>query len=107
MYASLYFFYYPSFLGPLREKVQEWLRGYEKQTSTSCIIDVKLMKKLNEFPRSFICHNHSVNDIVNYDDEDLEVWELKAKRWARALFLIIKEENHLDSLLQVFFWPLS
>ncbi|XP_024987092.1 uncharacterized protein LOC112522227 isoform X1 [Cynara cardunculus var. scolymus] len=93
----------PDFLnygGPLREKVQEWLRGYEKQASTSCIIDTKLMKKLNEFPRSFIYHNHSGNDIVNYDDEDLEMWELKAKRWARALFLIVKEEHHLDSLLQ-------
>ncbi|KAJ9556344.1 hypothetical protein OSB04_010958 [Centaurea solstitialis] len=93
----------PDFLnygGPLRGKVQEWLRGYEKQASTSCVIDVKLMKKLNEFPRNFICHNHSAKDIVNYDDEDLEIWELKAKRWARALFLIIKEEHHLDSLLQ-------
>ncbi|CAI9292192.1 unnamed protein product [Lactuca saligna] len=82
--------------GSLREKGQEWLRGYKKQASTSS----KLMKKLNEFPESFINHNHSKNDIVNYDDEDMEMWELKAKRWAHTLFLILEEEHQLDSLFQ-------
>ncbi|KAL8244568.1 hypothetical protein R6Q59_010826 [Mikania micrantha] len=85
--------------GLLREKVQEWLRGYGKQTFNGTI-GVNLMKKLNEFPISFIKHNHPTNGIVNYDDEDLEMWELKAKKWARALFLIIEEEHHLDSQLQ-------
>jgi len=100
MYASLYYLY---FLGSLREKLQEWLRGYRKQDSTSCSIDVKLMKKLNDFPTSFVNHNHSENDAVNYDDEDMEMWELKAKRWARTLFLILEEEYQLDSLFQVLF----
>lgn len=93
----------PDFLnygGSLREKVQEWLRGYKKRASTSCTINAKLMKRLNEFPTSFINHNQSANDIVNYDDEDMEMWELKAKRWARTLFLILEEEHQLDSLLQ-------
>lgn len=84
----------------MREKVQQWLRGYEKQSSNG-VIGVKLMKKLNEFPISFIKHNHSINDMVNYDDEDLEMWELKAKRWAHTLFLVIEEEHQLDSQLQV------
>lgn len=93
----------PLFLGSLRERVEEWLRGYEKQASTSCIVDVKLMKNLYEFPRCFIKHNQSANAIVSYDDEDLEMWEIKAKRWARALFLVIEDGHQLDSLLQVFF----
>ncbi|KAI3687012.1 hypothetical protein L1987_80702 [Smallanthus sonchifolius] len=95
----------PDFLnydGLLREKVQEWLRGYDKQVFNG-IIGVKLMKKLNEFSTSFIKHNNPTNNIVNYDDEDLEMWELKATRWARTLFLIIEEEHQLDSQLQVFF----
>ncbi|KAI3821527.1 hypothetical protein L1987_09095 [Smallanthus sonchifolius] len=92
----------PDFLnygGLLRETVQEWLRGYDKQAFNG-IIGVKLMKKLNEFSTSFIKHNHPTNNIVNYDDEDLEMWELKATRWARTLFLIIEEEHQLDSQLQ-------
>ncbi|KAJ0644526.1 putative tRNA (guanosine(18)-2'-O)-methyltransferase [Helianthus annuus] len=90
----------PDFLnygGLLREKVQEWIRGYERKAFNG----VKLMKKLNEFPISFIKHNnHPTSDIVNYDDEDLETWELQAKRWAQTLFLIIQEEHQLDSQLQ-------
>ncbi|KAI7736958.1 hypothetical protein M8C21_026691 [Ambrosia artemisiifolia] len=92
----------PDFLnygGLLREKVQEWLRGYERQALNGSI-GVKLMKKLNEFPISFIKRNLPTNDIVNYDDEDLDMWELKAKRWARTLFLVIEEEHQLDSQLQ-------
>ncbi|PWA72733.1 tRNA/rRNA methyltransferase (SpoU) family protein [Artemisia annua] len=86
--------------GSLTEKVQEWLRGNEKQGSTCSLINVKLMKNLAEFPKSFVNHSHSANENVNYDDEDLETWEVKAKRWARVLFLIIEDEHQLDTLLQ-------
>ncbi|GJR57300.1 tRNA/rRNA methyltransferase, SpoU family protein [Tanacetum coccineum] len=86
--------------GSLIAKVQEWLRGNEKQGSTCSTINVKLMKNLDEFPKSFVNQSQSANEIVNYDDEDLETWEVKAKRWARVLFLIIEDEHQLDTLLQ-------
>nr|GEX43230.1 tRNA/rRNA methyltransferase (SpoU) family protein [Tanacetum cinerariifolium] len=53
--------------------------GSEKQGSTCPTINVKLMKNLDEFPKSFVNHSQSANEIVNYDDEDLETWEVKAK----------------------------
>ncbi|GJZ78690.1 tRNA/rRNA methyltransferase, SpoU family protein, partial [Tanacetum coccineum] len=46
-----------------------------------------LMKNLDEFPKSFVNHSQSANEIVNYDDEDLETWEVKAKRWAMGVEL--------------------
>nr|GEV85302.1 tRNA/rRNA methyltransferase (SpoU) family protein [Tanacetum cinerariifolium] len=46
--------------------------GSEKQGSTCSTINVKLMKNLDEFPKRFINHSQSANEIVNYDDEDLE-----------------------------------
>nr|XP_043612363.1 uncharacterized protein LOC122584195 isoform X2 [Erigeron canadensis] len=85
--------------GSLRETAQQWLRGYEKQPS-NFNISSKLMKTLNEFPISFIKHSHSTSHIVNYDDEDLETWEVKAKRWAKTLFLTVEEECQFDSILQ-------
>ncbi|KAK9079991.1 hypothetical protein SSX86_001666 [Deinandra increscens subsp. villosa] len=100
-FSFSYLLYYHHFLGLLREKVQEWLRGYRKQVFNG-ISGVNLMKKLNNFPISFIKHNHPTNDIVKYDDEDMEMWENKAKRWARTLFLMIEEEHQLDSQLQFF-----
>ncbi|KAF9689746.1 hypothetical protein SADUNF_Sadunf01G0124300 [Salix dunnii] len=36
------------------------------------------------------------------DDEDLDAWESEAKRWARALFLIIKGEHQLAPILRFF-----
>ncbi|XP_071706129.1 uncharacterized protein [Rutidosis leptorrhynchoides] len=78
--------------GSLREKMRGWLQGYEKQA--------KVLKKLDEFPASFIKHQYLATYIVNYDDEDIETWELKAKRWAQVIFLIIEKEHQLDSVLQ-------
>lgn len=101
-YSFIYIVYYHQFLGPLREKAQDWLRGYGKQDFDD-ITGVTLMKKLNDFPLHFIKHNHPTIDIVNYDDEDLEIWKLKAKRWAHILFLTVEEEYQLDYQLQVFF----
>ena len=33
---------------------------------------------------------------------DLETWEVKAKRWARVLFILIEDKHQSDTLLQVF-----
>ncbi|KAI7980638.1 putative methyltransferase TARBP1 [Camellia lanceoleosa] len=60
---------------------------------------VQLWKSLCNFPRSFIGLRHSVSAFVNYDDEDLDTWGFEAKRWARVVFLVIKEDHHVDPIL--------
>lgn len=41
------------------------------------------------------------NALATCSDEDLDAWEFEAKRWARVLFLAIKEEFHLTPILMV------
>ncbi|XP_022155534.1 uncharacterized protein LOC111022655 isoform X3 [Momordica charantia] len=87
--------------GCLRGKMQSWLLGCGKKccSGSCCSTETKFMKSLIEFPKRFICHNHSSNVSVTYDDEELEAWEFEAKRWARVVFLAVKEEHHLRSIL--------
>jgi hypothetical protein len=61
------------------------------------------MKNLDEFPKSFVNHSHLSNEIFNYDDEDLETWEVKAKRWARVQFILIEDEHQLCLIIFVLF----
>lgn len=86
-------------------KVQEWLWTCDGKhcISTCCIAAVPLLKSLGDFPRNFINLQYSEDVLVTYDDEDLNIWELQAKRWAKVLFLIIKEEHDLDPTLMVCF----
>jgi hypothetical protein len=56
---------------------------------------------LHDFPKRFTSCHYLVDAVLTYDDEDLEAWEFEAKRWARVLFLAIKEEHHLISLFTV------
>ncbi|KAK9275857.1 hypothetical protein L1049_023130 [Liquidambar formosana] len=87
--------------GLLRVKVQEWLSGCgKKHCSANCSCNkMKLLKNLYDFPKRFIGHHCTVNAIVTYDDEDLDAWGFEANRWARVLFLVIKEEHQLEPLL--------
>ncbi|KAF5477643.1 hypothetical protein F2P56_004263 [Juglans regia] len=89
--------------GSLRVKVQEWLSGCgKKHCSSRCYnTDVKLLKSLHEFPKKFTSCHCLVDDFLIYDDEDLDAWEFEIKRWARVLFLAIKEEHHLMPILEV------
>lgn len=64
---------------------------------------MKLLKSLYDFPRNFIRLHGSVSVSVNYDDEELDAWESEAMRWARVVFLVIKEDHHLDPILTVNF----
>ncbi|XP_040986583.1 uncharacterized protein LOC121234635 isoform X3 [Juglans microcarpa x Juglans regia] len=88
--------------GSLRVKVQEWLSGCgKKHCSSRCYnTDVKLLKSLHEFPKKFTSCHCLVDDFLIYDDEDLDAWEFEIKRWARVLFLAIKEEHHLIPILK-------
>ncbi|KAL8088926.1 hypothetical protein AgCh_038625 [Apium graveolens] len=82
--------------GPLRVKVQEWLWACRENQYTSVDqINVQVLKRLDAFPATFVRHHYLEQGFINYDDEDLEMWEIEAKRWARMLFLVIKEEHHL------------
>lgn len=62
---------------------------------------MKLLKSLCDFPRNFIGLHGSVSVPINYDDEDMDAWELEAIRWARVLFLVVKEDHHLDTIITV------
>ncbi|KAG7955620.1 hypothetical protein I3843_11G082000 [Carya illinoinensis] len=88
--------------GSLRVKVQEWLLGCgKKHCSSRCYnAEVKLLKSLHEFPKKFTSCHCVVDDFLIYDDEDLDAWEFEIKRWARVLFLAIKEEHHLMPILK-------
>lgn len=84
-------------LGSLRPKVQEWLMGCgQKQCSVNCSnMELKFLKSLHDFPSRYCSAHYMVNAFATYDDGDLDAWESEAKRWARVLFLAIKEESHL------------
>lgn len=84
-------------LGLLRLRVQDWLLQNHQVTSSGGI-QMQLLESLNEFPERFIIH-HCL--LQNFDDEDLDAWEFEVRRWARVLFLVIKEEHQLAPLMMV------
>ncbi|KAL1136568.1 hypothetical protein V6Z11_A12G247800 [Gossypium hirsutum] len=75
--------------GLLRVRVQDWLLQ-NHQVTRSGGIQIQLLESLNEFPERLF---------QNFDDEDLDVWEFEVRRWARVLFLVIKEEHQLAPLM--------
>ncbi|PPD75236.1 hypothetical protein GOBAR_DD27830 [Gossypium barbadense] len=83
--------------GLLRVRVQDWLLQ-NHQVTRSGGIQMQLLESLNEFPEWFIIH-HCL--FQNFDDEDLGAWEFEVRRWARVLFLVIKEEHQLAPLMTV------
>ncbi|KAK7262184.1 hypothetical protein RJT34_29746 [Clitoria ternatea] len=87
--------------GPLRMAVQKWLSGcgYNVRCANCCNSERKLWKSLNDFPESFLSIHFTIKDSLSYDDEDLSAWEFEANRWARVLFLAIKEEDLLEPIL--------
>ncbi|KAK9203377.1 hypothetical protein WN943_013631 [Citrus x changshan-huyou] len=87
--------------GSLRARVREWLSGCSKQQSANnCKSRMLVLKSLNDFPISFTSHPSLSNAFVTCDDEDLDSWESKAKRWARVFFLVIKDEQDLAPVLK-------
>ncbi|XVF10929.1 hypothetical protein REPUB_Repub07fG0225600 [Reevesia pubescens] len=81
--------------GSLHVMVQDWLLQ-NHHTAHCGSIQIQLWESLVNFPESFIIHHYFVQ---NFDDEDLDAWELEVRRWARVLFLIIKEEHQLVPLV--------
>ncbi|KAK0586054.1 hypothetical protein LWI29_000225 [Acer saccharum] len=59
-----------------------------------------LLKSLYVFPNNYTSYLYLDDGFVTYDDEDLDSWEFEAKRWARVLFLVIKEEHQFAPILQ-------
>lgn len=87
----------PSPSGSLHVRVQDWL--LQNHNTAYCgNVQMKILESVNDFPERFINHPHLVE---NFDDEDLDAWELEVRRWARVLFLVIKEEHQLVPLVTV------
>uniref|UniRef100_A0A7N0VHV0 tRNA (guanosine(18)-2'-O)-methyltransferase TARBP1 n=1 Tax=Kalanchoe fedtschenkoi TaxID=63787 RepID=A0A7N0VHV0_KALFE len=87
--------------GCLRAKIQEWLLGCcencfcVRSCSTEKTLLVKLYNMMTSFSRCL-----SLDKVYDTcDDEELEALGYESKRWARLLFLVIKEDNHLEHLL--------
>ncbi|KAK6251036.1 hypothetical protein SCA6_005041 [Theobroma cacao] len=81
--------------GSLRVRVQDWL--LQNHCTPHCGGTwMQLLDSLYGFPKRFITHNYLVE---NFNDEDLDAWDLEVRRWARVLFLVIKEEHQLVPLL--------
>ncbi|XP_073122421.1 uncharacterized protein [Henckelia pumila] len=76
--------------GLLRHDVIKWLSGPNLQ----------LMTAVGGFPPDFTSHKLPLDSLVTYDDEELNAWEFQAKRWARFLFLVVDEDQHLDPILK-------
>lgn len=90
-------------LGSLRVKLQDWLSGCGRKhcSANCCHGKVKLLKSLHDFPERFASCHILGETSVTYNDEDFDAWEFEAKRWARVLFLAIKEEQHLEPIRTV------
>lgn len=88
--------------GSLRLKTQEWLLGSatEHCNVNCCGAEIQLLKNLQDFPERFTSSQYLVDGFLSLDDEDLDAWESESKRWARALFLIIKGEDQLAPILR-------
>ncbi|XP_057978420.1 uncharacterized protein LOC131164899 isoform X2 [Malania oleifera] len=88
--------------GILRVKVQEWLVGSgNKYSGANSCTKMQLLTSLLDFPKNFISHQFSVGFFDDYDDQDLDSWGSEAERWARVLFLVIKEEHDLEPTLML------
>ncbi|KAJ4826548.1 hypothetical protein Tsubulata_039607 [Turnera subulata] len=86
--------------GTLRVRIQDWLIASDKMLSVNCCItDIRLLKSLEDFPERFASSKYLIDAVITFDDEDLDVWESEAKRWARLLFLLVQKEEQLSSIL--------
>lgn len=83
-------------VGPLRVIVQEWF--VQKK---GCSPGNTLLSKLIDFPTTFMKHNKQDQGSNLFDDEDVNAWEAEARRWARTLFLVTSDEQHLKRILGV------
>lgn len=85
---------FTDFGGSLRMKIQKWLLMWNEEHFTSNQ-NLELSKSLASFPGNFgYCHPAC----VTYNDEDVEKWDCEARRWARVIFLVLKEEQDLNSI---------
>ncbi|KAG9452528.1 hypothetical protein H6P81_005432 [Aristolochia fimbriata] len=88
--------------GPLRVKVKQWfLRRKTKHYSFDPnSTELRGLETLHDFPRRFVTNNCPSDAVVCYDDDDVEMWGSEAQRWARMLFLVNEEEDHIESVMR-------
>ncbi|PUZ43320.1 hypothetical protein GQ55_9G652300 [Panicum hallii var. hallii] len=85
---------FTDYFGPLRAIVQEWFVQKKE-----CSPGSTLLSKLIDFPTTFMKHNKQDQGSNLFDDEDVNAWEAEARRWARTLFLVTSDEQHLKRIL--------
>ncbi|RLN15678.1 hypothetical protein C2845_PM02G40530 [Panicum miliaceum] len=85
---------FTDYFGPLRVIVQEWFVQKKE-----CSPGSTLLSKLIDFPTTFMKHNKQDQGSNLFDDEDVNAWEAEARRWARTLFLVTSDEQHLKRIL--------
>ncbi|XP_078440236.1 tRNA/rRNA methyltransferase (SpoU) family protein [Wolffia australiana] len=76
--------------GILRRRLQQWLHSNSSQG--------RILRQLFEFPKIFV---KSCNKDGYFDDEDLDAWFLQAQKWAKLLFVMVKDDDDLETLNQV------
>ncbi|CAN1333845.1 Probable methyltransferase TARBP1 [Linum perenne] len=87
--------------GTFRARTQEWLLGssIEHERMSNYTTEFQLLKSFQEFPFKFVSGQASADAALTYDDEDLNAWEVGAKRWARVLFTVVRGEAELAPVL--------
>ncbi|KAH9607099.1 hypothetical protein KSS87_005028 [Heliosperma pusillum] len=84
--------------GFLRIKLQNWLAGNHNQDSAAnSFAGMHILHSLCDFPRRFTSCSSGEG---LFDDDDLVAWFAEAERWARVLFLVVEEEQQLESLIK-------
>lgn len=84
-------------IGPLRFEVQKWLLNEEKCSSSCKSQILGFLTSLTAFPENFVCLHQPLGGNVTYDDDDVDLWQTEADRWARVTFLLI-ENQHVRSI---------
>ncbi|XP_074269533.1 uncharacterized protein LOC141592672 [Silene latifolia] len=84
--------------GSLRNKLQNWLAGSDKQdNAANSFARMHILHSLCDFPRRFtLCSSGE----EWFGDDDLVAWFAEAERWTRVLFLLVEEEQQLESLIK-------
>ncbi|XP_065031329.1 uncharacterized protein LOC103970039 isoform X3 [Musa acuminata AAA Group] len=83
--------------GSLRVMVRQWLMQSGGTNLQSSDAHLHVLNNLINFPSSFITQTQTSASVA-FDDEDVDLWGREAQRWARVLFLVITEEEHMEAV---------
>ncbi|CAN1351618.1 5'-3' exoribonuclease 4 [Linum perenne] len=84
---------------PLEQEHKNGFWGLALNMKSNYTSKFQHLKSLKEFPFKFVSGQSSADAVLTCDDEDLNAWEVEAKRWARVLFTVVREEADLAPVL--------